>query len=60
PVYIDKESFFHKKNPNIPSDERMHTFLLDENNKVVLVGSPIRNEMLWELYKELIQSQIEE
>jgi hypothetical protein len=38
----------------------MHTFLLDENNKVVLVGSPIRNEMLWELYKELIQSQIEE
>ena len=58
PVYIDNRSFFHEINPDIPSDERMHTFLLDKNNKVVLVGSPLHNEPLWELYKELIEIQM--
>jgi len=58
PVYIDKGNFFRKNNPDIPSDARLHTFLLDENNKVILIGNPINNEMLWELYKEQISSQI--
>ena len=58
PVYIDNGNFFSKNNPHIPSNKRMHTFLLDENNKVVLVGSPVRNEPLWELYKEQIQLKI--
>ena len=57
PVYVDPGNFFHKNNPDIPSNERMHTFLIDENNKVVLVGSPLRNELLWELYKEQVESQ---
>ena len=59
PVYIDKENIFRKNNHGIPPDERMHTFLLDENNKVVLVGSPLRNKPLWELYKEQIESIIQ-
>ena len=58
PAYIDKENLFRKKNPGIPADERLHTFLLDENNKVILVGSPLRNKALWELYKEQIEAKV--
>ena len=57
-VYIDSGNFFQKNNPAIPSDERMHTFLIDENHKVVLVGSPLHNKALWALYKEQIESQM--
>ena len=59
PIYIDNKNLFFKKNPGIPSDKRLHTFLLDENNKVILAGSPLRNETLWKLYKEQIRSQTE-
>lgn len=34
-----------------------HTFLLDRQNRVVLVGNPIGNERLWELYKKEIREQ---
>lgn len=55
PVYIDEDGMFPKNNPQLPTDERMHTFLLNADNKVVLVGSPVGNEALWELYKEQIR-----
>jgi len=58
PVYIDKGNYFHKNNPDIPSDNRLHTFLLDVNNKVILVGNPLYNKTLWELYKEQIQTKL--
>jgi hypothetical protein len=29
--------------------------LIDADNQVVLVGSPLNNEPLWELYKEHIR-----
>ncbi len=38
----------------IPTDRRFHTFLLDKENRVVLVGSPIGNPKMWELYKSTI------
>lgn len=42
----------------IPEDEEeFHTFLLDSNNHVVLVGSPIANDDLWELYKKMMLSE---
>jgi len=45
---------FERLNPHLPKDERFHTFLLDENNKVILVGYPVNNPKLKELYlKEL-------
>lgn len=58
PVYIDYTNSFQEKNPGIPSDERMHTFLVDEKNKVILAGNPVYNEKLWELYKENILSLV--
>ena len=58
PVFIDTLSSFLSANPAIPDDKRFHTFLLDENNKVVLVGNPQGNEKLWQLYKGEIQNRI--
>lgn len=34
---------------------RNRTFLLDKNNKVVLVGEPLHKPKLWDLYKSSIQ-----
>ena len=39
-------------------DTRLHSFLLDKDNRVVLTGNPIGNEPLWELYKEQIRELI--
>ena len=53
-IILDKDENFIKINPNIPKSKRYHTFLLDDNNKVILVGSPIKNKNMWELYKKEI------
>lgn len=49
----DSSRLFLTTNP-IPSDYRFHTFLLDKENRVVLVGSPIGNPKMWNLYKSTI------
>ena len=38
-----------------PKQDRYKTFLLDKENRVVLVGSPANNDKLWELYKQQIR-----
>ena len=43
-VLIDKQSQFRKANPQIPKETMYHTFLLDKNSNVVLVGNPVHNE----------------
>jgi hypothetical protein len=59
PVIVD-EGVFPKLNPHIPADKRLHAFLLDKNNKVVMVGNPLGNEKLWELYKDQIRTLVNE
>jgi len=54
PVLLDERGMFAAANPHIPADSRFHTFLLDRDGKVVLVGDPVNNPGLWELYKETI------
>lgn len=56
PVYIDEENKLNKYN-NLPTDDRFQTFLLDENNKVVLIGNPTANTKIWELYKKTITGE---
>jgi hypothetical protein len=59
PVFIDEHQAFQAENPHIPVDSRFHTFLLNKNGKVVLVGDPVNNLPLWELYKTTIITLIE-
>lgn len=49
-VYIDSESDMYNKNSFIPIDRRFHVFLLDKNNVVKAVGSPLINNAMRDLY----------
>lgn len=54
PSLLDEAGLFSKANPHIPIDNRFHTFLLDRDRNVIIVGDPSRNPILWELYKTTI------
>ncbi|WP_455629150.1 DUF1573 domain-containing protein [Parabacteroides chinchillae] len=53
PVCIDNEDKLNKQN-NFPSDITFQTFLLDKNNKVVVIGNPIHNLAVKDLYLKQI------
>lgn len=56
PVCIDKEDRLNKQN-KFPSDITFQTFLLDRSNKVVVIGNPIHNLAVQELYMKQITSK---
>jgi len=51
--YCDNDGDFKKRN-HLPDNRFYHTFLLDENNKVILCGSPTDHSKLWDVYKKTI------
>ncbi|CDN32739.1 hypothetical protein BN938_2670 [Mucinivorans hirudinis] len=53
PVLCDVEKSFEAQNL-LPDKEIFHYFLLDRNNKACLVGSPLHNPTMWQLYKRRI------
>ena len=53
PVCIDEKDSLNILN-NFPKDDRFHTFLLDEQNRVVAIGNPIHNLKIKELYLKII------
>ncbi|MEG1737821.1 MAG: hypothetical protein RRY39_07755 [Odoribacter sp.] len=55
PFLYDRHGDMNKIN-NFSELPMFQTFLLDEHNKVLLIGSPVGNEKLWKLYKEKMKS----
>lgn len=53
PVCIDTEDRFNKLN-HFPSEMMFQTFLLDKDNKVVVIGNPIHNLKVRDLYLQKI------
>lgn len=51
PVYFDIENKIGKLN-RFSSERNFHSFLLDKDNQVVLIGNPIVNIQLWDLFKK--------
>lgn len=51
-IYDIADSFNHVN--EFPKEDKFRTFLLDKDNKVVIVGSPIRSEMIWKLYNNVL------
>lgn len=49
PVCLDEKDEFNSLN-KFPSDMTFHTFLLNKENKVVLIGNPIQHPKVKELY----------
>lgn len=53
---LDKEQVFSKQNSFLPADKRFHTLLLDKNNIIKVVGSPMNNKDLDILYRDMISN----
>lgn len=53
PVCIDREDLLNKLN-KFPADITFQTFLLDKNNKVTVLGNPVHNTAVKDLYLKQI------
>lgn len=53
PVFIDSKNEINQLN-NFPSKSEHQCFLLDKDNKVLIVGNPSLNPGIWTLYKKVI------
>lgn len=54
-IYIDTTSVFITNNPQIPKEREYHSFLIDANNRILLVGNPVNNENVRKLYKSILK-----
>lgn len=57
PLYLDKNREFLKINPNIPKEYMFHTFLLDENNNVILVGDVLHNTTIENEFMNILRDR---
>jgi len=53
PVIIDPTDHINKQN-HFPNKLPYQCFLLDQNNKVLMIGNPVHNPQIWNLYKAQI------
>lgn len=58
-IFVDTAHIFMEKN-KLPSETMYHTFLLDENNKIILVGNPLTNKKIEGMILALIQKELGE
>lgn len=49
PIFYDTQNKLATTN-HFPKDQRFNTFLLNNENKVQLIGNPLGNKGMWELY----------
>jgi len=56
PVFIDTKNEINKLN-KFPSQTEYQCFLLDIDNKVVLIGNPSLNTGIWQLFKRYISER---
>lgn len=54
-VYIDTAHVFLINNPHIDVPNVFHTFLLDKDNRVVLVGNPLINPKIRKLFIKILE-----
>lgn len=55
PILVDYTGVFIRENSKLPKTSYLHTFLLDKDSKIVLVGDPILNTVLWKTYKKYLR-----
>lgn len=54
PVYVDVDNCFSIKNPTVPADPRMHSFLLDSLMHPIYVGNPTASDKLFAVFEQTI------
>ena len=55
--YIDEKYHFRKLNPKIPDNPMYHTFLIN-NKGIILVGNPLHNDKIKNIFYKTIESEI--
>ncbi len=55
-IYVDTAMLFKKQNPNLPGDKLYHAFLIDERDNILLVGNPVVNKKVKELFDRTVKS----
>ena len=58
PILLDTLREFEKLNPHLPKNRAFHTFLLDENNNVILVGNPLHNKKIEEMFYKIVEEKL--
>ena len=53
-IYVDTAFVFKKFNTDLPGDKKYHSFLLDKDLNVILVGSPVDNDNLKSIYNKCL------
>ena len=56
PIFMDLENKINQLN-HFPELQSYQCFLLDKDNKVLMIGNPTLNPQIWELYKEQISGK---
>lgn len=54
PVFLDDEFIFRTLNRTIPDDSRFHTFFMDENNRICVIGDPSIKRDLVDIFQSHI------
>lgn len=54
-VFFDTCGVFRQTNPIIPDSKMYHTFVLDRNKNVTLVGNPFQNQQLKKVLSTIIE-----
>jgi len=57
-IYVDTAQYFRKKNPHIPKDVLFHTFMLNNDNKVVLAGDPTKSKSIQNLFNQILNENL--
>jgi hypothetical protein len=57
PISLDLKNEINRLN-HFPSKIEHQCFLLDSNNKVLMIGNPTLNPKIWELYKQTITGEV--
>lgn len=56
-IYVDTCNVFIRQNSHIPKERYLHTFLLDRQGKVILVGNPNANIRVDSLFHGIMNKQ---
>ena len=56
-IYIDTCNAFLEANPQIPDNELFHTFVINNDGKVLMVGNPFQSKKMEALFKKVIANE---
>lgn len=54
PVYVDSLYVFRSQNSFLPEEQMYHSFLLDRSGKIILVGNPLENKSIKQIWNKII------